>query len=343
MNPILEKWLAPFTAADEALVAWRQSQSGDRGRLAVSLVLSEDVRRAVTAEAGRRPEPGFVARMARLTDRARLTPLLYLAASDPEVAEFLVRSPQAVEPLLREEGDGPPEDVWAFASRARQGLDEFLDGVRWVAPVLLTECGSDPRQAEAFLRHLHSPEVLDRLRQRLAGGGNVRAELTAVAAEFRRASAPAVEARPTEVDVIELVVRKAGDALQLLKGLGAALAAARGPELAAVRTRGARGAAAPVIVPIRHPGVDVELIVRMAPPDGFAVRLHFTSAAGRRAVAGCEVRVSAKDATGETRRTGADGTAEFLLPAGDYDFTCSPAPGGKELRLRLVLENDGAG
>jgi hypothetical protein len=346
MMPIPEGLHKLYTAADEAVAAWRQFQAGrlpegDGRRLAMSLVLSEDVRRAVAAEAGPRPEPGFLARMARLTDRARLTPLLYLAAADAEVAQFLVRNPQAVEPLLREEGGGPPEDLWAFASRAAQGLDEFLDGVRWAAPALLLECRCDPGQAEAFLRYVHSPDTLDRLRERLAGGGNARAELTALAAEFRRASAPGPEARPTEVDVIELVVRKAGEALQLLKGVGAALAAGRGPELGTVRTRGASRAAAPVVVPIRRPGVDVEVTIRSAPPDAFAVRLHFTSAADRRAVSGCEVRVSAEGAAGESRRTGAAGAADFLLPAGRYEFACRPAPGAREFRLRLALVNGG--
>jgi hypothetical protein len=346
MNATFERLFRPYPSAAEAVLEWERLRGGERPaeaarRLAVSLILREDARRAVEASAGQQsPSPGFGVQMSRLADRTRVTPLLYLADSDPDVAAFLVDHPHAAEALLEEEGDGPPEEPWAFAARLPDGPHEFLQGVRWVAPLLLEGCGIDRRHAEEFLHHLHAPEVFGPLCERLLAGRDVRSELTALAAEFRRTLAPAAvapEGKPVEVDVVELIVQRFGEALRLVKAIGAALEPVRALGAGVVRTRGA-ARAAPVTVPIQGRGVEVVVTVRPAPAAEFGVTLDVRS----REAHEWEVRWSAEEAPeGAARAGGWSGTGSVRLPAGRYDFACVSAAGEEGPRFRLVLEGAG--
>jgi hypothetical protein len=306
------------------------------------MILREDIRRAVEAAAGpTAPTAGFLVPMSRLADRMRVTPLLYLADADPEVARFLVEHPHAVEALLEEEGDGPPEDPWAFAARLPDGPHEFLQGVRWVAPLLLEGCGIDRRRAEAFLHYVHAPAVFGPLSERLLAGRDVRSELTTVAAEFRRTLAPAAVApqgKPVEVNLTELIVRRVGEAVRLVKCVGAAMPAL---SVVGVRTRGAVPAPQDVMFRIQEGEATVVVTVRPAAPEEFEVTLAISGQRTRGTARDWEVHWSDEGVLEQSLLGAEGGTASVRLRAGRYHFACVSPGGAEGPRFRLVLENAG--
>jgi hypothetical protein len=128
-----------------------------------------------------------------------------------------------------------------------------------------------------------------------------------------------------------------GEALRLVKGVGAALGPVPTLRAAAVRTRGAAPAPRGVVVPLHGPEADVVVTVRPVPPDEFEVTLAVSGRAAR----GWEVRWSAEGAPEESTLRAEGGTASVRLRAGRYHFACVSAAGEGGPRFRLVLEGAG--
>lgn len=191
---LVELSIEPIQGEEEALEAWARIYA-DRAppevierlciRLALGMIRHPNVRGAIESGPCRdgKPARGLTHQLSLVAERLPYVPLGILVESDPGVAELLVRHPEAVTALIGFDRDIEAEEArWELTPAARTEPAAFLRMMRQIAPLLLERAEIGVNHSESFVRYLHRPDVLVRLR----GASSVRSEISCIVADFCR-------------------------------------------------------------------------------------------------------------------------------------------------------------